>query len=99
MSKTKRRRYTGAFKAKVGLEALRGIKTVGQIAREYGKNKWMAVRKLAFKWIRILWRCWQTQQPYDETKYLRSLQRDGVELYRSLYEALPPLPPTAVNNS
>jgi len=36
MSKTTRRkRYTGAFKAKVGLEALMGIKTVGQIAREY----------------------------------------------------------------
>jgi len=35
MSKTKRKRYTGAFKAKVGLEALMGIKTVGQIAREY----------------------------------------------------------------
>ena len=35
MSKTKRKRYTGAFKAKVGLEALIGIKTVGQIAREY----------------------------------------------------------------
>ena len=35
MSKSKRRRYTGAFKAKVGLEALKGIKTVGQIAREY----------------------------------------------------------------
>jgi len=35
MSKIKRRRYTGAFKAKVGLEALMGVKTVGQIAREY----------------------------------------------------------------
>ena len=35
MSKTRRKRYTGAFKAKVGLEALMGIKTVGQIAREY----------------------------------------------------------------
>ena len=35
MSKTKRTRHTGAFKAKVGLEALMGIKTVGQIAREY----------------------------------------------------------------
>ncbi len=36
MSKaTKRKRYTGALKAKVGLEALMGIKTVGQIAREY----------------------------------------------------------------
>src|SRR5947207_13150728 len=36
MSKTtKRKRYTGAFKAKVGLEALMGLKTVGQIARDY----------------------------------------------------------------
>ena len=34
MSKGKRKRYSGAFKAKVGLEALMGIKTVGQIARE-----------------------------------------------------------------
>ena len=35
MNKTKRKRYTGALKAKVGLEALMGVKTVGQIAREY----------------------------------------------------------------
>ena len=35
MKTIKRKRYTGAFKAKVGLEALSGIKTVGQIAREY----------------------------------------------------------------
>jgi transposase-like protein len=34
MSKTKRKRYSGAFKAKVGLAALQGVKTVGQIARE-----------------------------------------------------------------
>lgn len=64
-----------------------------------GKSKWMAIRKLAYKWIRILWRCWTAGQPYDETKYLRSLQRDGVQLYRSLYEALPPLPTPMVNNS
>lgn len=31
----KRKRYTGSFKAKVGLEALIGQKTVGQIAREH----------------------------------------------------------------
>lgn len=64
-----------------------------------GKSKWMAIRKLAFKWVRILWRCWQGREPYDEGRYLRSLQRDGVELYRSLYEALPPLQTTTVNNS
>jgi transposase-like protein len=37
MSKTKKKRkqHTAAFKAKVGLEATMGIKTVGQIARDY----------------------------------------------------------------
>jgi len=33
--KAKRKRYSGAFKAKVGLEAILGVKTVGQLAREY----------------------------------------------------------------
>ena len=33
--KQKRRRYSGALKAKVGLEALMGIKTTSQIAREH----------------------------------------------------------------
>ena len=36
MSPKKWNRHTGAFKAKVGLDALMGVKTVGQIAREYG---------------------------------------------------------------
>jgi transposase-like protein len=34
MPKKKRRSFSSAFKAKVGLEALAGFKTVGQIARE-----------------------------------------------------------------
>jgi transposase len=63
-----------------------------------GKSKWVAVRKLAFRWIRILWRCWKQGQAYDETKYVRSLQRDRVELYRSLYEGLAPLQGPIVNN-
>jgi transposase-like protein len=33
--KAKRQRHQAAFKAKVGLEALAGLKTVGEIAREY----------------------------------------------------------------
>ncbi len=32
--KRKRKHYSGAFKAKIGLEALMGIKTTAQIARE-----------------------------------------------------------------
>ena len=33
--KAKRKRHSAAFKAKVGLEALSGIKTVAELAREY----------------------------------------------------------------
>ena len=34
-TKTKRKKHSAAFKAKVGMEAMLGIKTVAQIAREY----------------------------------------------------------------
>jgi transposase len=33
------------------------------------------LRALAFKWIRILWRCWYDRQPYDEARYLLALQK------------------------
>lgn len=33
--KAKRKKHSGAFKAKVGMDAILGIKTVAQIAREY----------------------------------------------------------------
>jgi len=33
---TKRKRHEAAFKARVALEALKGVKTIQQIASEYG---------------------------------------------------------------
>jgi transposase len=39
-----------------------------------------AVRKLAYKWIRIMFRCWKDRQPYDEQRYLASLRRRGALL-------------------
>jgi transposase len=44
-----------------------------------------AVRALAFKWIRIIFRCWQTRTPYDESKYLRALKRRGSPLIKQTY--------------
>jgi len=38
-----------------------------------GKSHHVILRALAFKWIRILWKCWQTRTPYDETRYLKQL--------------------------
>jgi len=40
-----------------------------------------ALRKLAFKWQRIVWRMWQQRQPYDEARYLASLQKRGSKLF------------------
>ena len=36
MGESKRRTYTPSFKAKVGLEAIRGVKTVNEIGQEHG---------------------------------------------------------------
>jgi len=36
MGEVKRKTYTAAFKAKVGLEAIRGVKTVNEIGQAYG---------------------------------------------------------------
>ena len=49
-----------------------------QIAR--GKSHQAAVRALAFKWIRIIFRCWQKKERYDEMKYLQSLQKNKAPL-------------------
>ncbi len=41
-----------------------------------------ALRSLAFKWIRILYRCWETRTPYDEALYLKALERRGSPLLK-----------------
>lgn len=38
-----------------------------------GKRRNTAIRALAFKWIRILFRCWQDRKPYDELAYQHTL--------------------------
>jgi hypothetical protein len=43
--------------------------------REKGKKHQVAVRALAFKWLRILYRCWIDRKAYDETKYLFAVKR------------------------
>lgn len=48
--------------------------------RAKGKTHNVAVRALAFKWIRILYRCWQERKPYNETVYLQALEKRGSPL-------------------
>jgi transposase len=38
-----------------------------------GKSRQVILRALAFKWIRVLWKCWQERIPYDEARYLKQL--------------------------
>jgi transposase len=55
-----------------------------QQQREKGKAHQAAVRALAFKWLRILFRCWQDRTPYDESVYLKALNRRGSALIHNL---------------
>ena len=50
--------------------------------REKGATYQAAVRSLAFKWIRIVYRCWQTGVAYDESRYLKALERRGSPLVK-----------------
>jgi transposase len=52
-----------------------------QMQLQRGKGRHAAFRALAFKWQRIMWRCWQDRVPYDDSKYVESLKRDNNELY------------------
>src|SRR6202140_4591674 len=54
--------------------------------RDKGCSHNAAVRALAFKWIRILYRCWQTRTPYNELTYLNALKRRGSPLLASIAE-------------
>lgn len=45
-----------------------------------GKGHHAILRALAFKWVRILWRCWKDNVPYDEARYLAALSKRGSPL-------------------
>jgi transposase len=45
--------------------------------KKEGKSHQEAVRGLAFKWVRILFRMWQEGSVYDEARILEALQRKG----------------------
>jgi transposase len=42
--------------------------------RARNKRHHTAVRALAYKWIRILYACWKSRTPYNESLYLQSLK-------------------------
>ena len=48
--------------------------------RARGAGHQAALRSLAFKWIRIIFRCWKKREEYDEVKYLQALKKAGSDV-------------------
>ena len=58
--------------------------------RSRGKGHHASVRSLAFKWIRVIFRCWKDRVPYSESQYLDRLHKKNSPLLNHL-----PAPTTA----
>lgn len=52
--------------------------------KDFGKGHHATIRALAFKWIRIMYRCWKDGLAYDEEIYLKALARRGSPLAERL---------------
>ncbi len=52
-----------------------------------GKSFQMALRALAFRWIRIMTKCWKDNKPYDELTYLKALQKKKSPLLKYMIDA------------
>ena len=48
--------------------------------RERQKGHSAILRSLAFKWLRILYRCWKDRTPYNDARYLEQLKAKGSYL-------------------
>jgi len=57
--------------------------------RAKGSSHHAALRALAFKWIRIVYRCWQDRTPYDEARYLLALRRRSSPLLAAMTTVSP----------
>lgn len=48
--------------------------------RTRGKGHHTAVRALAYKWQRVIFRCWQDRKPYNDQTYEAALKKSGSPL-------------------
>jgi len=66
----------------------RWAKAYYELLKKRGKSHNAAVRALAYKWIRILFRCWKDRQPYQDEVYTKSLFKHGSPLTAFLVAAV-----------
>lgn len=69
--------------AALSLQFCRWAKEFYQRQKARGKTHHAAVRSLAFKWIRILFRCWKSRQTYHEQLYEAARQARAIPLSRT----------------
>jgi transposase len=67
----------------------RWAKAYYDLQRDRGKKHHVAVRALAYKWLRIIWRCWQDGTVYDEARYIEALIKRGSPVAARLTAAAP----------
>lgn len=70
--------------ARCSLASCRWAQAYCAMLRDRGVSYHAAIRSLAFKWQRIMFRCWKTRQPYDDDRYLRQLHRQQAPLLKFL---------------
>ncbi|HSY47923.1 MAG TPA: IS110 family transposase [Thermoanaerobaculia bacterium] len=58
-----------------------------QQQRNGGAGHHQAIRTLAFRWIRILFRLWKTGEEYDENRYIEALRQKQSPIVRRLAAA------------
>ncbi len=68
--------------ANISIQKSVWARTYYEHLRAAGKGHHAAIRALAFKWIRIMFRCWQTRTTYDELRYIEALQKRGSYLLK-----------------
>src|SRR5437870_7002861 len=54
------------------------------LQRSRGKDHHAALRALAYKWIRIIFRCWKDSKPYEEAAYVQSLRQHGSPVVKKI---------------
>jgi Transposase IS116/IS110/IS902 family len=73
-------RQTAHEYARISMGSSRWARAYFKMLKVRGRTTQAAIRALAYKWQRIQFRCWKDQLPYQEEKYLQSLQTKNSPL-------------------
>lgn len=63
--------------AQCSLPRCEWVRTLYDAQRQRGKNHWTALRTVAFRWMRVIFRCGKDRVAYSESLYLKALQQHG----------------------